>query len=376
MLGEQGLTRYYTLRDGPGMPVGAGDPGDTRWVERLEAEIPDARGVVQVNVDLQGIRCAACVWLLQEVYRKRKGSVAIEINPGAGKARLAFRKENLIAGYVADAAAFGYRMGPSLKRASSPGAAGAAHSLRRLGRHRDERDAPLARALPAVRRPAVRGDGVGGAWALGLAAVIVGGTPFFRSAWQAARRGVAHLDIPIALGIALAFGGSTYSFFRLQGRASYFDTVATFIALMLLGRLLQERVVEKNRRSLLADRHLGNARPLRRQRADAPRPRRRDPAGRPPAPRARRSRPRRRDGRGRRDRVAPVALGGEAEPVAVAKGGVLTAGSFVAGTRAVPAVASARSPTRRCRSSCPSRRRGPRIARGPRASGRPSRATT
>ena len=48
---------------------------------------------------------------------------------------------------------------------------------------------------------------------LGAAAVAVGGTVFFRSAWRALRQRMLHLDLPIALGIALAFAGSVHSFF-------------------------------------------------------------------------------------------------------------------------------------------------------------------
>jgi Cu2+-exporting ATPase len=82
--------------------------------------------------------------------------------------------------------------------------------------------------------------------------VLVGGTVFFRSAWQAAKRRVVHLDLPIALGIALAFSSSTYTFLTRGGSTSYFDTINVFIALMLVGRFLQERVVAKNRALLLA----------------------------------------------------------------------------------------------------------------------------
>jgi Cu2+-exporting ATPase len=49
----------------------------------------------------------------------------------------------------------------------------------------------------------------------------------------------------------LALSGSTWSYFATNGSASYFDTVSVFTALMLVGRFLQERVVEKNRKALL-----------------------------------------------------------------------------------------------------------------------------
>jgi len=73
------------------------------------------------------------------------------------------------------------------------------------------------------------------------------------AAWQGVRSRVLHLDLPIALGIGLAFAGSSYRFFFGDGEAAYVDTLTVFIALMLLGRFLQERTLERNRDRLLAD---------------------------------------------------------------------------------------------------------------------------
>jgi Cu2+-exporting ATPase len=85
---------------------------------------------------------------------------------------------------------------------------------------------------------------------LGAVSVVVGGSVFFRSAYEGLRRGVLHLDMPIALGILLAFGSSTVSYLG-HSHATYFDTLTVFISLMLVGRWLQERVIERNRRQLL-----------------------------------------------------------------------------------------------------------------------------
>ena len=88
--------------------------------------------------------------------------------------------------------------------------------------------------------------------ALSSVSLLVGGMVFFRSAWQGVRRGVLHLDVPIALGIVLAFLGSAYSYVAGRSSASYVDTLNVFIALMLVGRWLRERVLERNRLEVLA----------------------------------------------------------------------------------------------------------------------------
>jgi Cu2+-exporting ATPase len=83
--------------------------------------------------------------------------------------------------------------------------------------------------------------------------VLVGGWPFFRSAWRGLRSGVLHLDLPIALGMLLVFFTSLVKARDGRGDLAYFDTLNTFVTLMLVGRWLQQRVLERNRRFLLED---------------------------------------------------------------------------------------------------------------------------
>src|SRR5678816_1169399 len=67
---------------------------------------------------------------------------------------------------------------------------------------------------------------------LSTVAVIVGGSVFFRSAWNGLRQRVLHLDVPIALGIGLAFVGSVVAFFAHRSSGIFVDTLDVFIALM------------------------------------------------------------------------------------------------------------------------------------------------
>jgi Cu2+-exporting ATPase len=87
---------------------------------------------------------------------------------------------------------------------------------------------------------------------LSCASVLVGGAVFIRSAVQGLRCRVLSLDVPVALGIVLAFGSSMFSFFAVESGVVFFDTLCVFIALMLVGRFLQQRVIEQNKRRLLA----------------------------------------------------------------------------------------------------------------------------
>ncbi len=254
LLADRNLTRYYALQGDAGSPVTVARPEtrDLKWLEPLEARVAAAEGACHVELDLQGLHCAACVWLLGELFRRQPGALRDLVNPGVGRVALTVTREFPLRAYVRDVESFGYVAGPALKEATPASRA----LLTRLGVCAALTVNAMIFALPlslGLRDGPVHALFAWLAFLLALASVAVGGTVFLRSAWQAVRRRVVHLDLPIALGIVLTFAGSTWAFVEgRDGRAAYFDTLSTFITLMLAGRWLQERVLERNRRYLLA----------------------------------------------------------------------------------------------------------------------------
>lgn len=253
LITECGLDQYYSLREGQA-PKPEIERAQRAWIELLPPAVVRRDGSVERTLDVEGIRCAACVWLIERLFERREGAISARVNPGAGNVRLVYAPEQFDLGaYSADVTAVGYRLGPPRKdgedrslrdlvlRFGVSAAIAMNQMVLSLSLYLGLRDG----ALYVVMRWA--------SFALGVAAFAVGATPFLRSAWGALRRRLIHLDVPIALGMLLAFVGSVASFFLQDGRASYFDTLSVFITLMLLGRLLQARVVAKNRRALLVD---------------------------------------------------------------------------------------------------------------------------
>ncbi len=253
LLADAGLSRYYDLGGGEGHPV-AQSPSDHKWLEPIAARVAAQPELTRVTLDVQGLHCSACVWLLDEIFRRAEGSAGILVNPAVGSVELTIGPAFPLAAYVTDIEAFGYRFGPPLK-ANASRTGGSSDLVWRMG-------LCIAIAMNTMifgfamycGLPEGRVFRLFHALDFGLSfvSVLVGGTVFFRSAWQALRRRVLHLDLPIALGIALVFTSSTYTYATRGGTTSYFDTLNVFIALMLVGRFLQERVLAKNRAYLLA----------------------------------------------------------------------------------------------------------------------------
>lgn len=272
LLHGEGLTRYYELRQGPQAPVPSLRPDSFAWLDRLLEERAAAgpaathgaapgggralepAGLLRLTLDIQGVHCAACVWLLEELFQREPAGLELRINPAVGSVDLVW---DLARGdlkhYLAEAERFGYRLGPSRK---SPAPRSRALLFRMA--------VSIAIAMNVMMFSLSYYFGLAptdgplfdffGWLNLGLAtlSLIVGGPVFLRGALAGLRRRMAHLDLPIALGMTLAYAGSAYAYFEGGPRAAYFDSLTVFIALMLVGRFAQERILERNRNSLLA----------------------------------------------------------------------------------------------------------------------------
>ncbi len=66
---------------------------------------------------------------------------------------------------------------------------------------------------------------------------------FFVSAWSAMKQKALNMDFPIVLGILAMFIRSSYEIFSHSG-GGYFDTMASLVMLMLIGRLFQNRTYD------------------------------------------------------------------------------------------------------------------------------------
>jgi Cu2+-exporting ATPase len=251
VLASEGLERFYALGGSAAGAVGpVPRPAARDWLPECEAAARAADGTIGLALDVQGIRCAACVWLLQELWRRQRGARRIHVDSCLGRVHLVYDGDAGTAAAFLDAAArCGYPMAPASKE--PPRDQGL---LIRLG-------LCSAFAMNAMILGVAGYFGLGegplhvlfGQVAFGLAtgSVIVGGPVFFRAALAGFRARMVHMDLPISLGLLLAYSGSVHGL--CTGGPVYFDTVAIFTAFMLGGRFLQQRTLRRNRDHVLAD---------------------------------------------------------------------------------------------------------------------------
>ncbi len=255
----QNLDKFYTLRQGTAQPVGSVvfQPRDYRWLEGLGKaanEKEKADPLASLTIDVQGVSCVGCVWLIEKVFMDLPGARSIRVNANTGQIKLCWLKNAFdLVGFARQLQGFGYLLGPagqSVKRESS-------RLVVKIGLA-----AALALNTMLFTLPAYLGmsedfqfAGLFGVLAFVFASLslLIGGSYFFRRSIMGIKRGVLHIDLPISLGIIAAYGASVYAWFQGHSQNIYFDFVSTFIFLMLVGRWTQQVAVEKNRNHLLSE---------------------------------------------------------------------------------------------------------------------------
>lgn len=209
-------------------------------------------GEREVSLILEGITCAACIWLNEQHLARVPGVTAVAINYATRRARVRWNPARCqLSDILAAVAAIGYRAHPY-----------------DVSRHeeiarRERRDAlwrvfvagfgamqVMMYAFPAY----VAGEGelTGDIeqlmrWAslvLTVPVVFYSSAPFFRNALRDLRLRRAGMDVPVALGVAVAFAASVWATVTASGEV-YFDSVSMFVFLLLGGRYLEMQARQK-----------------------------------------------------------------------------------------------------------------------------------
>ncbi len=253
-----GLADYYRLRSEPATrPVDTeADRRDTAvWMRpemarHVVRDLDNGRHEAMMLVD--GVRCTACVWLIERALGTLPGIESVQVNASAQRARVVWDSATCTIAHIVE-------------------------TLSRAGYHTLPLD---ARALDDTRRTEIRSAlkrlivaGLGAMQAMMYASALYLGAfggafetmdastrdlmrwfgllvatpvvfysarPFFAGALRCLRGRTLGMDVPVALAIALIYAASLFQAI-VGGGDVYFDSVNMFVFLLLIGRYFEMR---------------------------------------------------------------------------------------------------------------------------------------
>lgn len=227
--------------------------------------VPDVNGIAQQQrlvsekLNLSGMRCAACVQLIEFRIRQLPGVTSFKINPASHRADISWDVELLTLKRILTAVTdLGYG---ALPASQSPDELEQKESKRALWRLFVAGFAMMQvmmYAFPAylVPVPQIDGDLTPDVdKLLKLASMIIAvpvmgfsASPFFSSAWRDLKNRHIGMDVPVSLGILLTFFASVWATFN--GGAVYFDSAIMFVFLLLGARLIESKVQKRTTAAL------------------------------------------------------------------------------------------------------------------------------
>jgi len=262
---DNGLLEYYRHRDAmpesrrEAMPeelkeLGLFDHPDFQKTFVRAVEGGDER---EASLILEGITCAACVWLNETHVARQPGVTAVDINYATRRVRVRWdESQTRLSHILAAIAAIGYRAYPyDTDRSEKIARAERKDALWRLFVAGFGMMQVMMYAIPVY----LADDGTMShdieqlmRWAsliLTLPVVLYSSAPFFKNAWRDLGLLRVGMDVPVALGVGAAFGASVWA--TLQGGGEvYFDSVTMFVFLLLLGRYFEMMARQKAVRSV------------------------------------------------------------------------------------------------------------------------------
>lgn len=260
---ENGLEDYYTYRTE--LPKTAEElvPEELRQLALYDR--PDVQksfvltsqdnqgDIKEASLILEGITCAACIWLNERHLRQLRGVRSVTFNYTSQRARVSWNdREIKLSQILAEIRKLGYH--------AHPFSAQQQDTLRRQQRKMDFRRLAVAGLsagqvmMIAVALYAGPEQGLDFATAqllswfslvLTIPAMTYASVPFYRAAWNGISNRRIGMDVPIVLGLLTGFAGSVWATITGEGHV-YYDTLTMLIFFLLGTRFLERNAREKS----------------------------------------------------------------------------------------------------------------------------------
>ncbi len=251
ILHEHGLDRYYDFAQKREAPVRASARRYEEFDHPAFAEryvVTSPQGLARTELYLEGVHCASCVWLVERVPLIVSGVVRAELDIRRSRAVVEWDASAVsLSAIAATLASLGYPPHPfrgvardairtredrtMLMRIGIAGAIAINVMLAALALYSGElngMDGSLTRFFRWI------------SFGLIIPAFVWPGRVFFTGAWASLRTRSLHMDLPIAIALAVGLLRGAVNTITDSGPI-YFDGLALLIFALLVGRFLQRR---------------------------------------------------------------------------------------------------------------------------------------
>ena len=256
---ENGLTAYYDYRTA--MPTSAVSlvPDALQSLALYNhPEVQKSFVYAQANIKeasliLEGVQCAACVWLNEQHIKQLSGVSLATVNYASNRMRVRWDDSRIqLSDILAEIIKLGYH--------AHPFSAQQQDDIRTQYRKTEFRRLAVAGLcagqvmMIAVALYAGANQGLEFASAtllrwvslvLTIPAMMIGAWPFFQGAWRSLKNGQLGMDVPIVIGLLAGFIGSIYQTIQSADAPVYFDTITMLIFFLLATRFLERNARER-----------------------------------------------------------------------------------------------------------------------------------
>ncbi|MBZ2187891.1 cadmium-translocating P-type ATPase [Alcanivorax sp. JB21] len=251
---QLGLGDYYRFRTDAGRPPDTEARDDQALAPFTVPELlagfieTQENGQTRLTLRIEGLHCAACVWLIEHGLTALPGVEAVRLNLASARLTVTYDAQQVTPLTLARRLRqLGYRAClPTREGRVLQARAAYRQMLRRL----------LVAGLCSMQAMMYSTalyvgtfDDVEAVYAqlfrltsfiVATPAIFYSGWPFFSGAWYALRARTLTMDVPVALALALAWTGSVVALVRGVGHI-YFESLAMFVFFLLISRWLEQR---------------------------------------------------------------------------------------------------------------------------------------
>jgi Cu2+-exporting ATPase len=240
---NEGLSDFYDRRESSWT---AGPP-DERPIEfsAFSDSIRPAGDEMEIDVVIDGIRCASCIWLIEKLMLRTHGVNYARVNYATHKAKLRWDPGRTdVINVLTRIKSLGYSPKPSIPGAHEEEIKAQQRDL--LVRFGTAAFFSMQLMLYSVALYAGYFQGIGAdtrlifqfiSLALATPILFYSGVPFIRGSVRGIKNLSFNMDTLIVIGAGAAYFYSIYQIF--SGGEVYFDTSAMIITLILLGRYIE-----------------------------------------------------------------------------------------------------------------------------------------